>query len=36
MKPLACMLAAAALLPALAQAQSAAPDDPEPADTRDL
>lgn len=29
MKPLACMLAAAALLPALAQAQSAAPDDPE-------
>lgn len=34
MKPLACMLAAAALLPALAQAQSAAPDDPEPADTQ--
>lgn len=34
MKPLACMLAAAALLPALAQAQSAAPDDPEPADAQ--
>lgn len=32
MKPLACMLAAAALLPALAWAQSAAPDDPAPAD----
>ncbi|MFG3450411.1 MULTISPECIES: OprD family outer membrane porin [unclassified Stenotrophomonas] len=34
MKPLACMLAAAALLPALAQAQSAAPDDPETADAQ--
>jgi len=32
MKPLACMLAAAALLPALARAQSAAPDDPATAD----
>ena len=32
MKPLACMLAAAALVPALARAQSAAPDDPATAD----